>query len=231
MDLARIKSYNQELQELKDKQSKVEAELAFNKGELDRLCAELTQELGVQVTADNVEQVCNERKQRIMETVQSGEAILARIKSGEVGDIQNSIIHSSGASSVSNEQRTDSFGFEEMDIAGSRPVTGTVDMGMQSSQYIQPVHQNTTTYASTNNTSTASIPTPQAVETVNLGDLMAQQGVDMQNRQGSQSQQVYKPEYGDVNSNDNSGILKNVPFDTDNIPQMFNMPTPKVDGI
>lgn len=206
-DIERIKRYNSDLKRLKDEQNKVEAELRFNQAELKRLCDELSQELGISVNEGNIEQICEERKQKIMDTVTSGEAILARIKSGEVVSTQSNMVQQSSIPRTNTEQRTASFGFEEMDIAGGTDVAGTVDMGINQSAQGYNMHNSGGTI-NINNLGTAN--TTSAQQTVKTQP---------------------KAAYGDVNKNDNSGIISGKPLNINDLPQMFNMPDAEVDSI
>lgn len=81
IDVARIKAYNQELRQLADKSAQARAELELSKRELQKLCQELTEELGVQVTAQNLQAVYEQCVEKIENTLKTGEEIIARIKS------------------------------------------------------------------------------------------------------------------------------------------------------
>lgn len=83
IDVARVKAYNAELKQYTEKSGKLTAEYEFTRKELDRLCAELSQELGVQVTTENLEAVYTDRVNTINSTVETGEQVLARIKAEE----------------------------------------------------------------------------------------------------------------------------------------------------
>lgn len=83
IDVERIKSYNNSLKTYKEKGAKLLAEAEFTEKELIKLCQELTQELGVQVTVENIEQIYAQRVAKIEDTLRTGEEILNRIKSEE----------------------------------------------------------------------------------------------------------------------------------------------------
>ena len=78
-----IKSYNASIKMYKEKSTKLSAEIEFNEQELKNLCAELSRELGIEVTPENVEQIYNERVDSITETLRSGNEIIARIQREE----------------------------------------------------------------------------------------------------------------------------------------------------
>lgn len=81
VDIAQVKQYNNLLKQYKDQATKISAEIEFNSKELNNLCSELSAELGIEVTPDNIEQVYNERVAKINSTLQSGMEILNRIQS------------------------------------------------------------------------------------------------------------------------------------------------------
>jgi hypothetical protein len=88
VNLEEVKKYNNALKQYKDQAAALNAEIDYTNRELDALCAELTTELGVQVTRDNVEQIYNEQVTKINSTLQSGTAVLAKIQSEEAADSQ-----------------------------------------------------------------------------------------------------------------------------------------------
>lgn len=83
VNLEEIKKYNSSLKMYKDKAASLNAEIEYNSKELDSLCAELTAELGTQVTRENVEQIYNDQVSKINSTLQSGTAVLSKIASEE----------------------------------------------------------------------------------------------------------------------------------------------------
>lgn len=83
VDINQIKQYNASLKQYKDRAAALKAEIEYTNKEIDNLCAELTTELGVTVTRDNVEQIYNEQVEKINSTLQSGTAVLAKIASEE----------------------------------------------------------------------------------------------------------------------------------------------------
>lgn len=80
VDVAQVKQYNTLLKQYKDQATKIRAEIEFNSKELNTLCAELSSELGIQVTPENIEQVYNERVEKINSTLESGMEILSRVQ-------------------------------------------------------------------------------------------------------------------------------------------------------
>lgn len=89
-----IKQYNASLREYKEKSSKLRAEIEFSQKELDRQCKELSAELGIEVTPDNIKTILDERIAKINNTITVGTEILDRIKAEEkaaenVGSVPN----------------------------------------------------------------------------------------------------------------------------------------------
>lgn len=83
IDLNQVKQYNASLKQYKDKAASLNAEIEYTNKEIDALCAELTTELGIQVTRDNIQQIYDEQVSKINSTLQSGNAVLAKIASEE----------------------------------------------------------------------------------------------------------------------------------------------------
>ena len=83
VNLEEVRKYNESLKQYRDKASQLKAEIDYNNKEIDTLCAELTTELGMQVTRENVVQVYNEQVNKINSTLQSGNAVLSKIASEE----------------------------------------------------------------------------------------------------------------------------------------------------
>lgn len=80
LDLARIREYNKELREAKQKSADAVAQINMNKKELDRLCQELSAELNTLVNADNIEKIYEVCVSKIKSELATGEEILRRIK-------------------------------------------------------------------------------------------------------------------------------------------------------
>ncbi|MBO5388620.1 MAG: hypothetical protein J6A59_10850 [Lachnospiraceae bacterium] len=105
INLEEVKRYNATLKQYKDKAASLNAEIEYTNKELDSLCAELTAELGVTVTRDNIEQIYNEQVAKINSTLQSGNAVLAKIASEEQSvQTQNSATQSFVQSAVQQPQ-------------------------------------------------------------------------------------------------------------------------------
>ena len=67
VNLEEVRKYNESLKQYRDKASQLKAEIDYNNKEIDTLCAELTTELGMQVTRENVVQVYNEQVIRLIQ--------------------------------------------------------------------------------------------------------------------------------------------------------------------
>ena len=85
LDLERIRQYNKKCNDYKNKLSNIMAERKIMKDNLDNLCRQLSAQLGMEVTPDNLSQVYEERSQAIMQTLESGEDILRRIEGADSG--------------------------------------------------------------------------------------------------------------------------------------------------
>lgn len=84
VDLQRVKKYNDALKNAKDNSNKIATEISYAKRELEKLCAELSAELGETVTVENVAEIYKRESEKIERTLSMGEEILARIVSGNV---------------------------------------------------------------------------------------------------------------------------------------------------
>lgn len=80
VDINQVKQYNEQLKQYKEQAAKIKVEIEMNTSELNRLCEELTAELGVSVTPDNIEQIYNDRVEKVKNTLQSGTEIMNRIR-------------------------------------------------------------------------------------------------------------------------------------------------------
>lgn len=83
LNIERIREYNTKCNEYKTKLSNTIAERKIMSDNLTNLCNQLSAQLGVNVTPDNLEQVYAERSQAIKQTLESGEEILRRIEGAE----------------------------------------------------------------------------------------------------------------------------------------------------
>lgn len=98
IDLGQVRQYNSALKTYKDQSASLNAEIEYTNNEIESLCVQLTQELGIQVTRDNIEQVYNDEVAKINSTLQSGNAVLAKIASEEQNRANsNTVGNTSGA--------------------------------------------------------------------------------------------------------------------------------------
>ena len=86
IDIQRVKAFNSELKRYNEKAATNTAEIEFNNREIQRICSELSTELGISITPDNAEQIYKERVEKTENTLKAGEAILARIKEEEAAE-------------------------------------------------------------------------------------------------------------------------------------------------
>lgn len=87
-----VKRYNAELKLYKEKAAQVKTRIEINTAEIDRLCAELSAELGVTVTRDNASDILRERTEKIMNSLKVGNEILSRIKAEEANSQNNASV-------------------------------------------------------------------------------------------------------------------------------------------
>lgn len=83
MDINEIRQYNKEVQTYQSKASELLASKDFRKKELDKLCADLTQLTGQQVTQDNLETVYTQLMSQFQQTLNTGREIIERAKAEE----------------------------------------------------------------------------------------------------------------------------------------------------
>ena len=98
VDLNQVKQYNASLKQYKDKAASLNAEIEYTNKEIDALCLELSNELGVQVTRDNIQQIYDEQVAKINSTLQSGNAVLAKIASEEQAPVAQAPVAQENAS-------------------------------------------------------------------------------------------------------------------------------------
>lgn len=77
--MQRVKQYNAQLKMAKEQSSKLRTEIEYSNRELNKLCEELSTELGTQVTPENIQQVYEAEMAKLERNLQTGEEILARI--------------------------------------------------------------------------------------------------------------------------------------------------------
>ena len=147
-----VKKYNASLREYKDKSAKLRAEIDFSKAELERQCKELTAELGIEVTPDNVQEVLEERVKKIQNTMSVGNEILERIKMEEARSSTASTNSGMGAI-PSDLTPTQMPGFVP-GVAPTTPVAGGVQ---QTTQFQAPI--------------APGIPTPETVQNTPWGSM------------------------------------------------------------
>lgn len=83
IDLDRVRSYNSKCNDYKKKLSNILAERKFMAERLEQTCAQLSKQLGMTVTPDNIEEVYESKSKEIMQTLETGEEILRRIESDD----------------------------------------------------------------------------------------------------------------------------------------------------
>ncbi len=79
LDVEAIKNYNELLKKTVAKASRIKTELEFNVKELDKICKELSSDLGIEVNSDNIEAIYVQLVDKINSNLQVGREILNRI--------------------------------------------------------------------------------------------------------------------------------------------------------
>ena len=83
MDITEIRNYNKEVQTYQSKASELLASKDYRQKELDKLCKELTELTGRQVTPDTLETVYTEMMSQFQQTLNTGREIINRAKAEE----------------------------------------------------------------------------------------------------------------------------------------------------
>ena len=86
ISLEDIKRYNNKLREYKQMASELKARIDFSRSELEKQCREISNELGYEVTPDNIEEVYREVVKKVQNTLKHGQEILERINQEKVYD-------------------------------------------------------------------------------------------------------------------------------------------------
>lgn len=79
VNLDEIKQYNARLKANKEQISRYQAEIEYTQKELENSLAELSQQIGMTVTVDNIEQVYTNEVNKISTMLESGKAVLDKI--------------------------------------------------------------------------------------------------------------------------------------------------------
>ena len=79
VNLDEIKQYNARLKANKEQISRYQAEIEYTQKELENSLAELSQQIGMTVTVDNIEQVYANEVNKISTMLESGKAVLDKI--------------------------------------------------------------------------------------------------------------------------------------------------------
>lgn len=93
INIDEVKQYNAELKKNKEKSSMLKAQLDLYEKELATKCDELSRELGIQVTKDNIREVYAEYEKKVEQTLSTGMAVLrkiAQVDSQSAGTVQAS---------------------------------------------------------------------------------------------------------------------------------------------
>ena len=80
--IERAKQYNQQLKAIESQASDTKAHISYGEADLNKLCKELSSLLGIEVTEDNVETICEQQMAKIMNDLETGERTIKAIKEG-----------------------------------------------------------------------------------------------------------------------------------------------------
>ena len=81
IDINAAKQYNEALKQARNNASQLEAEKKFMETEITNLCNELSAEIGETVTIENAESILQKYAEKIENTVNTGNIVLAKIQS------------------------------------------------------------------------------------------------------------------------------------------------------
>lgn len=100
INIEEIKTFNEELKRRKEQANTLAATVEVYKRELRERCAELSRDLGCEVNEDNLEEIYNSYAAQLAQTLETGKAVLEKIKNDE----QSMIVH--GTSSQAQQIQT-----------------------------------------------------------------------------------------------------------------------------
>lgn len=89
INIEEVRQYNEELKRNKERANTLMAQKELYERELNSKCLELSKELGVEVTKDNLMQIYNEYEERLRQTLETGRAVLQKIVQAEQ---QNTVV-------------------------------------------------------------------------------------------------------------------------------------------
>lgn len=96
IDVKRLTTYNNECNAYKQKLAQMLAERKILQENINQQCAQLSQQLGREVTLDNIKQIYEEKVNSIESILESGEAILNRIRAAENNETHDTRIGQTG---------------------------------------------------------------------------------------------------------------------------------------
>lgn len=133
IDVARVKQYNLEYNKCKEKAMQLNAEREMNKKEIDSLCAELSSELGMQVTLENIESIYNDKVDKINADLLLGESIIKRIEAEE-----NQLSNGSAVQGVGQPVQNQGQGQGQIGMVQQNQGQGIVQPSQGQGQVVQP---------------------------------------------------------------------------------------------
>lgn len=80
--IERAKQYNQQLKEIETEASNTKAHISYGEADLNKLCNELSSLLGLEITEENVEEICEQQMAKIINDLETGERTIKAIQEG-----------------------------------------------------------------------------------------------------------------------------------------------------
>ncbi len=133
IDVERIKKFNAGYKEAQQKAATIKAELDMNNREIDRLCAELSNDLGVSVTRENVAEIYKSNVDEINKKLELGESILNRINNETQGVAVGQQVGNVGVQQVSGVGQqigAQQVGVQQVGNVGKAGMNMMPNMGM-----------------------------------------------------------------------------------------------------
>ena len=92
IDITKAKEYNESVKKYRTMANQLQTEIKFNKEQLAACCAELTQELGMEVNESNLREVLEAQETKINNIMNVGNAVISKIQSEQNAGLQQSIV-------------------------------------------------------------------------------------------------------------------------------------------
>lgn len=125
----RVKDYNKNYKQALDEFNKGKAQISVYENEINSLCAELTDMLGIEITKDNAFEIYEQKEKELRQQLEVGESIIKRIQTeANTYDTQDNLSTVQGVVASVDLQQTANANKVEETIATSTPIPNQ-DMG------------------------------------------------------------------------------------------------------